>query len=39
MEALGLGYDRLKSDHPGLIYCSCRDSDRPGPMPIGEDSI
>ena len=31
MEALGLGYDRLKSDHPGLIYCSLSGFGQTGP--------
>lgn len=31
MAALGLGYDRLKSDHPGLIYCSLSGFGQTGP--------
>lgn len=31
MEALGLGYDRLKSDNPGLIYCSLSGFGQTGP--------
>lgn len=31
MEGLGLGYERLKSDHPGLIYCSLSGFGQTGP--------
>ena len=31
MESLGLGYDRLKSDHPELIYCSLSGFGQTGP--------
>ncbi|OAJ59712.1 CoA-transferase [Paraburkholderia ginsengiterrae] len=30
-EKLGLGYEQLKQDHPGLIYCSISGYDRAGP--------
>ena len=31
MERLGFGYDDLKSDHPGLIYCAVSGFGRTGP--------
>lgn len=30
-DRLGLGYDRLRQDNPGLVYCSITDYERPGP--------
>jgi crotonobetainyl-CoA:carnitine CoA-transferase CaiB-like acyl-CoA transferase len=32
MERLGLGYDRLKENNPGLIYCEISGFGRTGPM-------
>ncbi|MDM0048974.1 CaiB/BaiF CoA-transferase family protein [Variovorax sp. J22R115] len=31
IDKLGLGYDRLRQDNPGLIYCSISGYDRTGP--------
>ncbi len=30
-EKLGIGYERLREDHPGLVYCSISGYDRTGP--------
>ena len=32
MERLGLGYEQLKPDHPGLVYCSISGYGRTGPF-------
>ena len=31
IEKMGLGYEQLRVDHPGLIYCSITGYDRPAP--------
>ncbi len=39
MERLGLGYETLRQDFPGLVYCSLSASAARGPMPTGRGSI